>query len=101
MTLLPGRCPRFFPAIGRSWHYRDRNRAPFAARQDNGEPRADDKGFVPTQDRYAGSVSGTFAASSSSHTAALASEGARQSLRGDSEPPEEIFGPLGSAERLN
>ena len=34
-------------------------------------------------------------------TFALASEGARQSPRGDSDPPEEIFGQLGSAERLN
>ena len=27
--------------------------------------------------------------------------GARQSLRGDSEPPDPTFGPLGMAERLN
>ena len=47
------------------------------------------------------SPSGTPASSSSSHTLALASDGARQSPRGDSEPPDEIFGPLGSAERLN
>jgi len=47
------------------------------------------------------SLSGTPASSSSSHTLALASDGARQSPRGDSEPPDEIFGPLGSAERLN
>ena len=39
--------------------------------------------------------------SSASHTSGLPSDGARQSPRGDSEPPEEIFGPLGSAERLN
>jgi hypothetical protein len=32
---------------------------------------------------------------------AHASDGARQSPRGDSDPPDEIFGPLGSAERLN
>jgi len=47
------------------------------------------------------SLSGTSASSSSSHTLALASDGARQSPRGDSEPPDEILGPLGSAERLN
>src|SRR5215471_773668 len=47
------------------------------------------------------SLSGTPASSSSSHIVALASEGARQSPRGDKEPPDEIFGPLGSAERLN
>jgi hypothetical protein len=29
------------------------------------------------------------------------SEGARQSPRGDSDPPADTFGPLGSAERLN
>ena len=38
---------------------------------------------------------------SSSHTLADMSDGARQSPRGDSAPPEETFGPLGSAERLN
>jgi len=47
------------------------------------------------------SLSGTPASSSSSHTVAVASEGARQSPRGESDPPEEIFGPLGRAERLN
>ena len=47
------------------------------------------------------SLSGTTASSSSSHTVALASEGARQSPRGDNEPPDEIFGPLGNADRLN
>src|SRR5215471_2417399 len=47
------------------------------------------------------SVSGTFVSSSSSQTLAVASEGARQSPRGDSEPPDEILGPLGRAERLN
>ena len=38
---------------------------------------------------------------SASQTSGLPSEGARQSPRGDSEPPDEIFGPLGNAERLN
>ena len=33
--------------------------------------------------------------------AALESEGARQSPRGDSEPPAETFGPFGMADRLN
>ena len=47
------------------------------------------------------SLSGTAASSSSSQTLAVASEGARQSPRGDSDPPDEIFGPLGKAERLN
>jgi len=38
---------------------------------------------------------------SSSHAAASASLGARQSPRGLSEPPEPTFGPLGRHERLN
>jgi hypothetical protein len=38
---------------------------------------------------------------SSSQMRADMSEGARQSPRGDSEPPAETFGPFGSAERLN
>ena len=38
---------------------------------------------------------------SSSQIRADRSEGARQSPRGDSEPPAETFGPLGIAERLN
>jgi len=41
------------------------------------------------------------ARSSSSHTVAGESLGARQSLRGDSEPPEPTFGPFGIADRLN
>jgi hypothetical protein len=44
---------------------------------------------------------GTFACSSSIHTRAFPSEGARQSPRGDNEPPDEIFGPFGKADRLN
>ncbi len=39
--------------------------------------------------------------SSSSHTVAAESLGARQSPRGEREPPEPTFGPLGMAERLN
>src|SRR4051794_20845517 len=38
---------------------------------------------------------------SASQASALPSEGARQSPRGDSEPPADTFGPLGSADRLN
>ena len=38
---------------------------------------------------------------SSSQMSGLPSDGARQSPRGDSDPPDEIFGPLGTAERLN
>ena len=38
---------------------------------------------------------------SSSHTVAGISDGARQSPRGDSDPPWETLGPLGIAERLN
>jgi len=45
--------------------------------------------------------SGTLAFSSSSQTRALPSDGARQSPRGDSDPPDEILGPFGKAERLN
>src|SRR6266567_3974268 len=44
---------------------------------------------------------GTFRSRSSSQAAALESEGARQSPRGDSDPPAETFGPFGIAERLN
>ena len=39
--------------------------------------------------------------SSSSQGAAVASDGARQSPRGERAPPAETFGPFGSAERLN
>src|SRR6266436_6736268 len=52
------------------------------------------------RDSYYGTC-GTFACSSSIHTRALPSEGARQSPRGDRQPPEEILGPLGNADRLN
>ena len=62
-------------------------------------PSASDRGRPRSIAAY--SPSGTPASSSSSHTVALASEGARQSPRGDNEPPEEIFGPFGTAERLN
>ena len=44
---------------------------------------------------------GTLRSSSASQALALPSDGARQSPRGDSEPPAETLGPLGSAERLN
>jgi hypothetical protein len=44
---------------------------------------------------------GTLARSSSIQTVAGESLGARQSLRGDNEPPEPTFGPFGIAERLN
>lgn len=48
-----------------------------------------------------GASSGSAASNSASHTAALPSEGARQSPRGDSDPAGETFGPFGIAERLN
>ena len=44
---------------------------------------------------------GTFRSSSASQAAALPSDGARQSPRGDSDPPAETFGPFGIALRLN
>jgi hypothetical protein len=44
------------------------------------------------------SRSGTFSFNSSSQTRAFPSDGVRQSPRGESEPPDEIFGPLGRAE---
>ncbi len=44
---------------------------------------------------------GTFLSSSFVQTSASESLGARQSPRGESEPPEPTFGPLGIAERLN
>src|SRR4051812_31967162 len=44
---------------------------------------------------------GTLRSRSSSQAAALPSDGARQSPRGDSEPPATTFGPFGIAERLN
>ena len=46
-------------------------------------------------------LSGTLRDSSSSHVSAVESLGARQSPRGESDPPEPTFGPLGMAERLN
>ena len=46
-------------------------------------------------------AAGTLVRNSSSHTVAGESLGARQSLRGDSEPPEPTLGPFGIAERLN
>jgi hypothetical protein len=46
-------------------------------------------------------ATGTLARNSSSHTVAGESLGARQSLRGESEPPEPTLGPFGIAERLN
>ena len=46
-------------------------------------------------------AAGTFRSSSSSHTTAFPSDGARQSPRGDNAPPAETLGPFGSAERLN
>src|SRR6185503_9990747 len=45
--------------------------------------------------------SGTFARNSFNHSPASASLGARQSPRGDKDPPEPTFGPFGIAERLN
>src|SRR3954471_19603168 len=42
-----------------------------------------------------------FSSSSPSQTTASESLGARQSPRGDSEPPEPTFGPFGTQERLN
>jgi len=44
---------------------------------------------------------GTCCFNSVNQTSAVASLGARQSALGESEPPDPIFGPLGSAERLN
>ncbi len=44
---------------------------------------------------------GTFFSMSANHTAALPSEGARQSPRGLREPPSDTFGPFGIADRLN
>src|SRR5690242_8911605 len=44
---------------------------------------------------------GTLRSSSASQAVALPSEGARQSPRGDSEPPAVTLGPFGIAERLN
>jgi len=46
-------------------------------------------------------TSATTRSSSASHTVARASLGARQSPRGESEPPEPTLGPLGMADRLN
>ena len=46
-------------------------------------------------------ISGTLAFNSFSHIRALPSDGARQSPRGDSEPPDVTFGPFGDADRLN
>ena len=45
--------------------------------------------------------SGTSRSISSSQVRADMSDGARQSPRGDSDPPCDTFGPLGNADRLN
>src|SRR4051812_42823854 len=50
---------------------------------------------------YLAAVPGTVRSSSSSQTSADESLGARQSPRGDSDPPEPTLGALGMAERLN
>ena len=50
---------------------------------------------------YPCQASGTFRRSSSSQAVASESLGARQSPRGEREPPEPTFGALGIAERLN
>lgn len=56
----------------------------------------------PNRGRYYFIVGpGTLRSSSSIHTSAVESLGARQSPRGDREPPEPTFGALGIAERLN
>lgn len=52
-------------------------------------------------DHGAETRAGPFRWSSSSQAAACASEGARQSPRGDRAPPDDTFGPLGMADRLN
>ena len=44
---------------------------------------------------------GTFLSNSSTQTPAPASLGARQSPRGDSDPPDPTFGELGMQDRLN
>src|SRR5947209_522854 len=44
---------------------------------------------------------GTFLSNSSTHTSGPLSLGARQSLLGESDPPDPTLGPLGIAERLN
>src|SRR5918994_3775763 len=51
--------------------------------------------------RRAAPPGGKLASSSASHAAADASDGIRQSPRGESEPPATTLGPLGRAERLN
>ena len=47
------------------------------------------------------STSRRAASSSASHAEAFPSDGARQSPRGESDPPALTFGPFGTAERLN
>src|SRR4029077_3281435 len=59
------------------------------------------RGRRPVRSEQGYSVSGTLRSSSSSQAAACESDGARQSPRGDNEPPDEILGPFGRAERLN
>jgi len=51
--------------------------------------------------RLSDGYSGTFRLSSSSHTSASESLGARQSLRGERDPPDPTLGPFGMAVRLN
>jgi hypothetical protein len=55
------------------------------------------RGFTLATDQS----SGTSRSISSSQVRADMSDGARQSPRGDSEPPSDTFGPFGNADRLN
>src|SRR5258708_4180358 len=57
--------------------------------------------FVVWTLRVGSCPSGTFSRNSVSQTSASESLGARQSPRGESEPPDPTFGPFGIAERLN
>jgi len=55
---------------------------------------------VPKSARY-GASGGMPRLISSSHTVAAISDGARQSPRGDNDPPCDTFGPFGIADLLN
>ncbi len=72
---------------------RRRNRRPFAPRLCGG--------FFVLRGSYRLAGGGNTRSSSASQTAAGAIGRCAPSPRGESEPPEEIFGPLGTAERLN
>jgi hypothetical protein len=87
----------------RAVHRRDLTRAASAPRP-RSEPKlrcGDRAGFFGSHRPRPGYSSGTSRRTSSSQARADMSDGARQSPRGDSDPPAATLGPFGNADRLN